>query len=345
MRHGLIRWDEESLLLAEIEVRQQRLLAAIGEAGLDALLIYTNHVRSAGVTWSTGFTPYWSDGLWLLPRDGRPLFATALSRRVGNWIVATNPSSEIGHSPRPGELVGKRLTDAVAVRLGVVELDRLPAGLATEIRSASSVELVDATALFATVRTGDDAAEPRLMRAAAEESEAALAAIPAQRSIVGDVTLAVELRARLGGAEEVYMAVAPDLAADMRFARVNSATPLGERFAVRCTLARHGVWLRMIRTYARDGADDEIDAANAWFAALCHDIDAGAPIAEAIVTKALPDGLAMTRWFVEAPGVTRPLQVVADAADVAGVGNLTVLLSGRDGQFVLGGPIHKGQPA
>ena len=98
------------------------------DAGLDGVLIYTNHVRSAGVTWVSGFTPYWSDGMVLVLREGLPIFLTALSKRVGEWVKSVAPTFEVAHSPFPGKLTGERLAKVNAKRLGVVELDRMPGG-------------------------------------------------------------------------------------------------------------------------------------------------------------------------------------------------------------------------
>src|SRR3712207_5770451 len=105
MRRGLMRWREDELSVEDVRCRQARLQAAMGEAGLDGVIVYTNHVRSAGVTYLTGFTPYWSDALLLVPRNGEPLFATALSKRVGEWIRSVNPTGEIANSPTPGRVL------------------------------------------------------------------------------------------------------------------------------------------------------------------------------------------------------------------------------------------------
>ncbi len=51
-------------------------------AGLDALAVYTNNTRPAGVSWLCGFVPYWSEAMLVLPRDGEPRLVAALSKRV-----------------------------------------------------------------------------------------------------------------------------------------------------------------------------------------------------------------------------------------------------------------------
>ena len=77
MRRGLMRRDENELPLDVLGERIARVQAAMTRDGLDALVFYTNIVRPSAVTWLTGFTPYWSDGLLLLRRNGTPVFATA----------------------------------------------------------------------------------------------------------------------------------------------------------------------------------------------------------------------------------------------------------------------------
>jgi len=63
---------------------------------------------------------------------------------------------------------------------------------------------------------------------------------------IGAIVAAVEGEARRLGAEEVYVAAAPDLARDRRWcARKTTATgepALGARFAVRASVAYKGSW-------------------------------------------------------------------------------------------------------
>ena len=61
---------------AVLDARLDRVRAAMHKAQLDALIIYTNNTRPAGVSWLTGFVPYWSEALLVVPRDG-----AAVSRR------------------------------------------------------------------------------------------------------------------------------------------------------------------------------------------------------------------------------------------------------------------------
>jgi hypothetical protein len=59
MRRGLISRSPAELPDAVLDARLARVRTAMGEAPLDALLLYTNNTRPAGVSWLTGFVPYW----------------------------------------------------------------------------------------------------------------------------------------------------------------------------------------------------------------------------------------------------------------------------------------------
>ena len=110
MRRGLINWDPHELPLAVLESRTQRLRAAMAAAGCDAIVLYTNFIRCAAVAWMTGFSPYWADGILIVPRDGELLFATTLSKRMGSWIQTVMPNATVVTSPNAGQLAGKRLS-------------------------------------------------------------------------------------------------------------------------------------------------------------------------------------------------------------------------------------------
>ena len=108
MRRGLMGWNAEELPVATLEGRLTKLRAEMDGAGMDAFVIYTNNVRPSAVSYLTGFTPYWSDALMLIPTTGAPVFATALSKRVSEWIRTTDPMREIvnargGSGRKPAE--------------------------------------------------------------------------------------------------------------------------------------------------------------------------------------------------------------------------------------------------
>jgi hypothetical protein len=316
MRRGLMGWDPEELPKAALEARIARLRAAMVQAGLDAALFYTNLVRPSAVTWLTGFTPYWSDAMLLVPKAGAPVFATALSKRVANWIRSTNQVSEIVNTPKPGAAVGKRLAAAGCKRAGVLEFDTLPAGLYDEIAGeATGVALVDASAAFAAVRRALDAPERKLIARADALAIAALDQIDAASAgDAGAVGGLVEKHARLGGAEEAYIAVAPDLGADRRLVRAARSMPLARQFAVRASIAYKGSWVRRIRTFTRDaGGARAMAEGEAWLRGATASIVPGEPFAEQIASRQTP-GIELRSWMVESCIGSYPLQTIASSS-------------------------------
>jgi Xaa-Pro aminopeptidase len=312
MRRGLMGWNAEELPVATLEARLAKLRAAMTGAGFDAFVIYTNNVRPSAVAYVTGFTPYWSDALMLIGKTGAPVFATALSKRVSEWIRTTDPLSEIVNTPRPGSLIGERLAKSNGVRrVGVLEYDTLPAGLADDMAAAvPSVEWADATPMFAGLRREVDGAERGLLARADAMAVAALRqAKTGQARDAGTLAGLVEQHARLAGAEEAYIAVAPDLAAELRFNRTSQPTPLADRFAVRASIAYKGCWVRRTRTFAKDTAKVET-----WFGDVVGSIKPGKPLAAQLAAKAkdLP-GAALTHWTAESCTGSYPLSEVASS--------------------------------
>jgi Creatinase/Prolidase N-terminal domain len=312
MRRGLMGWSAEELPVTTLEARLTRLRAGMAKAGMDAFIIYTNNTRPSAVAYVTGFTPYWSDALMLVPKTGAPVFATALSKRVSEWIRTTDPLSEIVNTPKPGTLMGERLAkDAAVKKVGILEYDTLPSGLADEMSAAApAVEWTDGTALFAGLRREVDDSERGLLAKADAMAVAALReAETGKAKDAGTLAGLVEQSARLAGAEETYIAVAPDLGADWRLNRTSQPTPLSERFAVRASIAYKGCWVRRTRTFAKDTAK-----ADAWFDGVVRSLEAGKPIAAQLAAKLkeLP-GATLTSWMAESCTGSYPLSSVASS--------------------------------
>lgn len=312
MRRGLMGRVEAELPVAALEARLARLRDAMAKSGLDAFVAYTNNVRPSAVTHLTGFTPYWNDALLLVGQSGAPQFATALSKRVSEWIRTTDPVSEIVNTPKPGTAIGERLArDASARKIGVLEIDTLPAGLADELAAAApAAEWVDATALFAGLRRTPDDAERGLLARADRIADAALREAE-NVTAVDAATLAglIERCARLAGAEEAYIAVAPDLATDRRFNRLSQSTPLGAQYAVRASVAYKGCWVRRARTFGGDTAKPD-----AWLADAAASLQAGAPAGPQLAArvKDVP-GAALVSWLAESCTGSYPLSAAGSS--------------------------------
>src|SRR5256885_4337753 len=134
MRRGLMAWDAQEIPIDILNARVRRLQSVMAEAGQDAMLLYTNFVRSAAVSYVTAFSPYWADGVLLVPREGEPVFATTLSKRVGSWIQSVKPVGELVASPTPGAVLGQQLAADGNIRcLAILELDVFPSGLYGEL--------------------------------------------------------------------------------------------------------------------------------------------------------------------------------------------------------------------
>jgi Creatinase/Prolidase N-terminal domain len=338
MRRGLMKWDEDELPRAALLDRQSRLRAAMERERLDAFLIYTNLVRPSAVCWLTGFTPYWIDSLLLVPQHGRPVLATALSKRVADWVRSSSSIEEIINTPRPGTAIGQNLAKNGCKRVGVLELDGLPRGHDEDFTAAApAAELVDTTATFATVRCRIDDTERRLIERADRIAIAALAGVdPNETNDAGVLAGQIEKHARLAAAEEAYIAVAPDLDADRRLIGARHGMPLGQRFAVRASVAYKGSWVRRTRSFARDAkAARAIASADAWLAQLLSWRSAGQPLG---TTLAAAVGAAELRgvgyaelrsWMAETCRGSYPLEVVgssiSDAMYAPMAGTLLVL--------------------
>jgi Creatinase/Prolidase N-terminal domain len=337
MRRGLIARSKAELPDAVFDARLERLHTAMG--ALDALLIYTNNTRPAAVSWLTGFIPYWSEAMLIVPRDGLPVLVVALTFRVKPWIERTSRVAEVIHSPRigieMGRLIAGRRADAA---VGVVDFDHLPAGIFDDLRETGPrLALSDASDPFAAVRAPADPAEIMLTARASSIAAAALSRVEPHDS-ASEIVAGLEQEARRNGAEEVYVAMAPDLARDRRLVRIEGEPGLGRRFAVRASVAYKGSWVRRAVTVDRDGGVPE--AAQAAFAdAIAH----------------LPSDRAFSRFssfLVEGCRIAQPLEalmgsrVAAPHTPVAGaVASVQASIEVEGRPVILGAPVLVGASA
>ena len=315
MRRGLMAWDSDEVPVWVLQDRAERLRASMEADGHDAMILYTNFIRSAAVSHIVGFSPYWADGILLVPREGEPVFATTLSKRVGSWIQSVKPVGDLVNTPMPGKVLGERLTKLGVRRVAVLELDAFPGGLYAELTAAlPGVEFVDGSESFASLRWVCDPIERGLLERADAIARDALKKVRAEMTVIGAVVGAVEVHARLNGAEEVYVAIAPDLDTDRRFLRLSGARVLGRRYAIRATVAYKGSWVRRTQTYSHDSGDQfAIKRADAWFHALADGVDKDQPALTQFLSNPLPDA-EVVNLLAEAPVGTRPLDVVASSA-------------------------------
>jgi Creatinase/Prolidase N-terminal domain len=298
MRRGLISRSPAELPDAVLDARLARVRTAMGEAGFDALLLYTNNTRPAGVSWLTGFVPYWSEALLVVPRERAPVLVVALTYRVKSWIERTSRVAEVIHTPRIGleaaRLIAAGKADAA---VGIADRDGLAAGILDDLRAGGArLAFDDASDLFASLRGEADPAEVALATKATSIAQRALGEVSARDANLGDFIAAVEGEARRLGAEEIYVAAAPDLGRDRRLVRVEGGMALGESFALRATVAYKGTWIRFVRTFGRDGAVASGDAAAARLAAAVAQLPSARGFAS------------LSSWLVEGCRIAQPLE-------------------------------------
>jgi hypothetical protein len=328
MRRGLIARSLTELPDAVFDARLDRVRAAMRQAQLDALIVYTNNTRPAGVSWLAGFVPYWSEALLVVPGDGLPYLVAALSFRVKSWIEQVSRLGEVLHTPR----IGLKAAQQIAAKrsnanVGVVDFDGLASGIAADLREGGpDLALRDASALFQNLRAAADSAEVALATKAATIAHRALAA--AQGDTLNAMIAAAEHEARDLGAEEIYIAAAPDLAKDFRFIRIEGEATRGKTFALRATVAYKGAWVRLVRSFC--------DRAVAQQAA--------AQFAQAVALLPSDRGFTGFRsWVVEGCRMAQPLDpLMGSRLDVADRLSPGALVSAQgaltlDGQSVLVG--------
>jgi hypothetical protein len=105
----------------------------------------------------------------------------------------------------------------------------------------------------------------------------------------------VEGKARALGAEEIYIAAAPDLERDTRFRRIEGEVAVGKSFALRATVAYKGTWIRLARSNCETAIAQE----------------AAARFAQAVASLPSDRGFAGFRsWLVEGCRMTQPLDAL-----------------------------------
>jgi len=331
MRRGLIARSPAELPDAALAARLERVRAAMAQARLDALIVYTNNTRAAGVSWLTGFVPYWSEALLVVPPQGEPVLVVALTFRVKTWIERTSRVAEVMHTPRIGLEAGRMIAARKAdTAVGVVDFDHLSAGIVDDLaRGGPRLALADATALFARARAKADPTEIALAAKAAAIAHRALAQARRDGESLGGMLAAVDATARTLGAEEIYLAAAPDLSRDTRLRRIEGEAALGRTFALRASVAYKGSWVRVVRT---------VGAETSACRTAVDDFAAAVAL--------LPSEAGLSRfasWLVEGCRATQPLDAVMGSGVAAAL--LPDLVSVQARLDIDGVPMLIGAPA
>jgi Creatinase/Prolidase N-terminal domain len=268
MRRGLISWSKAELPERVLDARIARVQAAMAAAGIDVLAVYTNPARESGVAWFTGFIPYWNQCVMLLPRAGRPMLVAGMTARVRDWIMRNAHIADVANTTKLGAETGRLIAERKpAAVVAIPDLDSVPGSVVNGIRS-NAATVIDGSALLEQARAAADPAEVALAFKAASIAHAALACARASEIDGASLVAVIDGEARRLGAEEVFVALAPDLASGRRLVRLEGTAPLGPAFAARLSLAYKGTWVRMLRTFGRgDMLTQDIAGATAGFAA------------------------------------------------------------------------------
>lgn len=337
MRRGLISWSRTELPPSVLDARVARAQAAMNEARVDALAIYTDPARSGGSSWLTAFVPYWNRGIVVLPRGGKPVLYTGMSKRVHTWIKNNAHLEEVVYSTAIGADVSKAVTEKKpGAVIAVPDINAVPGGILDGIGNGASV--VDGTALLAKLRAAPDPTELTFAFKAANIARAAIAKATAIEADGAALVGLVDGEARRHGAEEVYVTLAPDLSKSRGLLRLEGTAALGATFALRIGVAYKGIWVRMTRTLARDpAAASDIAAATERFTA-------------AIGVLPKLDGMTFSSWLIEGARTTQPLEPLAgsmldDRLDIAPGSYVSVqaTVDSPRGPIMVGAPVLVGR--
>ena len=299
MRRGLISWSKTELPVATLDGRMARAQAAMAKAGIDALAVYSNPARTAGVSWFTTFLPYWNHCVLVLPSSGAHVLVGGFSHRVNDWMKRTSHLENIIHSPKLGAESGRIISEHKAgAVVAIPDLDTVPTSVVEGITAAGAT-VIDGTAMLAQLRAAGDPASVALYFTAAHIAHASLKQASATQTDGATATAQIDGIARRYGAEEVYVGVCKDVSKSHTFIRLEGNCDLAETFALRLTLAYKGMWVRITRTLSRDAkVNAAISAATEQFAAA---------------VARLPDTSSMkfNSWLVEGCRTTQPLEALA----------------------------------
>ena len=314
MRRGLIGWSKEEVPDAAMERRVTRTQARMREDGFDAVIAYTSFARPSVVSWLTHFVPYWNDGLVVVFPQGLPLLLAAFSKRVEPWIREVSRVGDVIMTPNLGKGVVDMLRERIPAlaagkaKIGLIERDELPWPIAEAFDQAGiNSSLVDFTAQYAALRQPADDSEIGLARQALAIANKAFDAMPAGAKQASQALSVIDSLARLDGAEEVHLKVAPDLAANAALQRLEGDARLGAQHAIAVSLGYKSVWVRTVRCIAAKPPASWA-AAQAWFEQAALRLDAG-NISAGPATAGLSGRL--VAWTVEACVAGAPLSPIA----------------------------------
>ena len=318
MRRGLIGWSKEEVPDAAMELRVTRTQEVMKKEKLDAVIAYTSFARPNAVSWYTHFVPYWNDGLVVVFPSGLPMMLAAFSKRVEPWIREVARVGDVIMTPNLGKGVIDMLKQRIPglaegkAKIGLIERDELPWPIAEAFDEAGfGPALVDFSSQFASLRQPPDDSEVGLARKAIAMADKAYAARPHVARQASQMLSAIDSSARLDGAEEVHLKVAPDLDTSGILQRLEGDARLGSRHVISVSLGYKSVWVRTVRCLAAKPPASWA-AAQQWFDKAVLALDAG-NLASGPSTAGLAGKL--VAWTIESCVGGAPLSPIAYGND------------------------------
>ena len=206
MKRGLVTWDKDELPPEELASRLTVVHNVVRTKGLDALVLYSDVWRCNDARYLSNYMPYWNRAFVVVPRDEKPILLCSLSPRVYPWIKTVTVHETIIASPSPPASLFKLGAERGWKRLGICDLDGLPADLHAELTSGNT-ELVDISR--AEVRQAPSKIEVQMhARAARMAREVLEKELPTAKARTDhELTGQLELQLRRAGAEDVVVLV------------------------------------------------------------------------------------------------------------------------------------------
>ena len=97
------------------------------------MVLYSDVWRSNDARYLSNYMPYWNRAFVVVPREEKPILLCALSPRVYPWIKTVTVHETIIASPSPPATLFKLCAERGWKRVGVCDLDGLPADLHAEL--------------------------------------------------------------------------------------------------------------------------------------------------------------------------------------------------------------------
>lgn len=142
MKRGLVSWEKSELPPEELATRLASVHAVARNRDCDVLVVYSDVWRSNDARYLSNYMPYWNRAFVVVPRDEKPILLCSLSPRVYPWIKTVTVHETIIASPSPPAALFKLCVERGWNRVGVVDLDGLPADLHAELTSRE-LDLID----------------------------------------------------------------------------------------------------------------------------------------------------------------------------------------------------------